>query len=110
MKIAALIFGIIGGLLALLFGVLGFGLGGLANLGEAGAGTFLRLLSVGLPILALVGAGIVINKPTIGASLMALAALLFVLILGFNFFTLIPVVLLALGALLGFLGSQQDSK
>ncbi len=41
MKVAALIFGIIGGLLALLFGVLGFALGSLANLGEAGAGTFL---------------------------------------------------------------------
>ncbi len=67
-------------------------------------------MSVGIPIAALVGAGIVINKATIGASLMALAALMFVLILGFNFFTLIPVVLLALGALLGFLGSQQNTK
>ncbi len=65
---------------------------------------------MGIPIAALVGAGIVINKATIGASLMALAALMFVLILGFNFFTLIPVVLLALGALLGFLGSQQNTK
>jgi membrane protease subunit (stomatin/prohibitin family) len=33
-----------------------------------------------------------------------------VLILGFNFFSLIPIVLLGLGALLGFLGSQDDAK
>ena len=49
-------------------------------------------------------------KPVIGAALMAIAAIGFVLILGFNFFSLIPVVLLGIGALLGFLGMQENAK
>ncbi len=69
-----------------------------------------KLLSLALPIAALVGAGMVKAKPGIGAALMAVAALGFVLILGFNFFSLIPTVLLGIGALLGFMGSQEDAK
>lgn len=69
MKVGALVLGIIGGLLALIFGLLGYVLGSVADVGEAGAGTFLKFLSLGLPIGALVGAGIVINKPIIGAVL-----------------------------------------
>lgn len=110
MKVAALIFGIIGGLISILFGMLGHALGGLANYGSAGSGSFLRLLSVGLPILALVGAGIVINKPVNGAIFMAVAALGLMMILGFNFVSMFPIMLLGVGALLGFLGSQQDKK
>ena len=59
---------IIEGLLALIFGVFGYALGSIADVGEAGAGTFLKFLSLGLPIAALVGAGIVINKPINGCS------------------------------------------
>jgi hypothetical protein len=108
MKTGALVLGIIGGLVALLYGLLGYGLGSLAG-GAAGAG-LLKLLSIALPVAALIGAGMVKAKPVIGAALMAIGALGFVLILGFNFFSLIPVVLLGLGALLGFLGSQEDAK
>jgi hypothetical protein len=105
MKTGALVLGIIGGLVALLYGLIGYGLGSLAE----GAG-LLKLLSIALPVAALSGAGMVKAKPIIGAVLMAIAAIGFVLILGFNFFSLIPVVLLGLGALLGFLGSQEDAK
>ena len=104
MKVGALVLGIIGGLVALLYGVFGYGLGSLT--GDGGA----KFLSIGLPIAALVGAGMVTAKPVIGATLMAIAAMGFVLILGFNFFSLIPVVLLGLGALLGFLGSQESTE
>ena len=110
MKVGSLVLGIIGGLIALIFGLFGYGIGSLADVGEAGAGATLKILSLGLPIAALIGAGIVITKPIIGAALMGLAAVGLVLILGFNFFSLLPVVLLGLGALLGFLGSQQDVK
>jgi len=105
MKTGALVLGIIGGLVALLYGLIGYGLGSLAE----GAGP-LKLLSIALPVAALSGAGMVKAKPIIGAVLMAIAAIGFVLILGFNFFSLIPVVLLGLGALFGFLGSQEDAK
>jgi len=108
MKTGALVLGIIGGLVALLYGLLGYGLASLAG-GAEGAG-LLKLLSIALPIAALIGAGMVKAKPVIGAALMAIGAIGFVLILGFNFFSLIPVVLLGLGALLGFLGSQEDAK
>ena len=110
MKTGALVLGIIGGLVALLYGLLGYGLGSLADAGEAGSGGAVKLLSIGLPIAALVGAGMVKAKPIIGAALMAIAAIGFVLILGFNFFSLIPVTLLGIGALLGFLGMQEDAK
>jgi len=110
MKVGALVLGIIGGLIALIFGLVGYGIGSMADVGEAGAGATLKILSLGLPIAALIGAGIVITKPIIGAALMGVAAVGLVLILGFNFFSLFPVVLLGLGALLGFLGSQQDVK
>lgn len=110
MKVGALVLGIIGGLVALLYGLVGFGLGSLADMGEAGAGTAVKLLSLGLPVAGLAGAGMVMAKPIVGAILMAIAAVGFVMILGFNFFSLIPVVLLGLGAIFGFLGSQEDAK
>lgn len=108
MKSGALVLGIIGGLVALLYGLIGYGLGSLADVGEAGSGMGMKLLSIGLPIAGLFGAGIVKAKPIIGAALMAIAAVGFVWVLGFNFFSLIPVLLLGLGALLGFLGVQED--
>jgi len=110
MKVGGLVLGIIGGLVALIYGLLGYGFGSLADAGQAGAGTGLKVLSLGLPIAALVGAGMVMAKPIIGAVLMGISAIVLVLMLGFNFFSLIPVVLLGLGALLGFLGSQEDAK
>jgi hypothetical protein len=108
MKTGAFVLGIFGGLVALLYGLIGYGLGSLGA-GAQGAG-LLKVLSVGLPIAALIGAGVVKAKPIMGAVLMAIAALGFVMTLGFNFFSLIPVVLLGLGALLGFLGAKEDAK
>jgi hypothetical protein len=52
----------------------------------------------------------VMAKPVTGAALMGIAAVGLLLILGFNFFSLIPIVLLGLGALLGFLSSQDAAK
>jgi len=110
MKTGALVLGIIGGLVALLYGFVGYGLGSMAGAGGAEEAGLVKLISIALPIAALVGAGMVKPKPLIGSGLMAAAAIVFVLLLGFNFFTLIPVVLLGLGALLGFLGYQEDVK
>lgn len=110
MKTGALVLGIIGGLIALIYGLVGYGLGSLGSaVGAEGSG-LVKLVSIALPIAALIGAGMVKTKPVIGATLMAIGAIGFVLILGFNFFSLIPVVLLGLGALLGFLGMQEAAK
>ena len=110
MRVGALIVGIIGGLIALTYGLLGYGLGSLADAGEAGAGSGMKIVSIGVPILALVGAGMVMAKPVIGAVLMGASAVVVVLLLGFNFFSLIPVVLLGVGALLAFLGAREVGK
>jgi hypothetical protein len=51
MKTGALVLGIIGGLIALLYGFAGYALGSVTG----GAG--LKMLSVGLPVAALIGEG-----------------------------------------------------
>lgn len=110
MKTGALVLGIIGGLLALLIGQLGYGLGIIADLDNSGSGAPFKAISIGLPVAALVGAGMVKAKPLIGAGLLAVSAISLVLLLGFNFLSLIPVVLLGVAALLGFLGAQESDK
>lgn len=111
MKVGALILGIIGGLIALTIGYLGFSLGSLANAGQpSGAGTVLQLVSVGIPVIALIGAGVVMSKPALGALLMGLSAFGLVFVLGFNFFSMIPVVLLVIAAILGFSASNETPK
>ena len=101
MKVGALILGILGGLVSLSIGFIGYGLGSMTS-----GGGGLQFFSIALPIVALIGAGIVMSKPVVGAGLMAAAAVGLILVLGFNFFSLIPVILLGLGALLGFMESQ----
>jgi hypothetical protein len=110
MKTGALVLGILGGVIALIYGMVGYGLGDLgSSLGVKDSGT-MKFLSLGLPIAGLVGAGMVKTKAVIGAALMGIAAIGIVLFLGFNFFSLIPVVLLGLGAFLAVLGSREDVK
>ena len=104
MRVGALIVGIIGGLIALVIGQLGFALGSLIGFSQ------LKALSVILPIIALVGAGMVLSKPLIGAAMMALAGIVFIAILGFNFFTFIPVLLLFLAACLGLAGQGENKN
>lgn len=106
MKIGALVVGILGALAALLYGVFGFGLASLADAGREGSGTLVKILSVGVPLAALVGAGVVMSRPMLGAVLMGGSALALLLVLGFNFFSFIPVVLLGIGAMLGYLALQ----
>ena len=105
MKIAALILGILGGLVSLSYGLLGFGLGSIV---QGGGG--LKFVSIAVPIAALVGAGLSLSKPMVAAILMGASAVVFVLVIGFNVFSLVPVLLLGLGALFAFLGAQEAAK
>jgi hypothetical protein len=102
MKVGALILGILGGLIALLYGFAGYAFGGI------GGSLGLQIVSIAVPIVALVGAGMVMQKPVIGSVLMALAAIVLVLLLGFNIASLIPFVLLGIAAFLGYMGSRQE--
>ncbi len=104
MKVGALILGIIGGLIALSIGYFGFSLGSLAGDG------LLKFISLAIPIASLIGAGIVMSKPALGATLMGFSAFGLVFVLGFNFISMIPVVLLAIGSILGFSASSEQPK
>ena len=87
MKIAAMVLGIIGALMMLVFGTLGFGVGNILN-STGGGGGGLKFASLALPIFSLIGAGIVLSTPKVGASFMGVSAIGFIAILGFNFFTI----------------------
>ena len=103
MHIGAASLGILGGLVALSYGVLGYGLGSI------GGSPGLQIVSIIIPLMGLAGGGIVASKAFIGAGLMAAAAIGVLLVLGFNFFTLIPVILLGIAAALGFLHGQSQT-
>jgi len=103
-----MVLGIIGGLIALIYGFFGYAFGSLAE--GADASGIVKLVSLGLPICALVGAGFVKPKPLIGAILMAVPAVGFVMIFGFGVIVLVPVLLLGVASLLGFLGMQESTK
>ncbi len=105
MRIGALVIGLLGALASVLYGLLGYGLACFAESGYPASATGVKVLSIAVPIMALLGAGMVLSRPLLGGLLMGAASLIFVVLLGFNAFSLIPVVLLGCGALLGLSGS-----
>ncbi len=110
MKVTSLVLGIIGGIIALIYGAVFYAAGSVGQaIGVEGSG-FTKFLSIALPILALVGAGLVMSKPAIGAALMGIAALGIIITLGFGTFTFILILLLGIASVLGFLGMQEDAK
>ena len=112
---AGAILGIIGGVLALIVGGVGYSastaLGNLsAAVGDAeGASSmqFYRIMSIILPIVGIVGGGMAFSRPQAGAGLMAVAAVGIVFSFGLGFFSLVCAGLLGVGALLVFLDMQK---
>lgn len=109
-RIGALVVGLIGGVASVAYGLLGYGLACFAESGYPASATGVKILSVVVPIAALLGAGMVLAKPLPGALLMAASAGVFLWLLGFNAFTLIPIVLLGCGALLGLLAALDRGR
>lgn len=110
MKSGAMVIGIIGGLVALIYGLISYSVGGLFDTVGADGGAFYKLLGVGLPICALVGAGMAKSNPSTAAVLMGIPAVGILLVIGFGALSLIPVLLLGVGALLSFMAAQEDAK
>lgn len=110
MRIGALVVGLLGGLASVVYGLLGYGLASFAESGYPASATGVKILSVAVPIAALLGAGIVLARPLFGGLLMGVAAGAFLWLLGFNAFSLIPIVLLGCGALLGLLGVLEPDR
>ena len=97
MKIAALILGIIGGLSALTIGAYGYALGNLFVFVSGGNfGSSIVAASVLLPVLALVGAAIVLTHPIPAAILLIGSSAGIAGILGLNFLSVTAVLLLAI--------------
>ena len=101
--------GLIGGLMALGYGQLGYALGALANLGEYGSGSALQFVSVGLPLLALFGAGAVLASPIVGGSIMAVSLMGILVRFGLGFFNIAVVVLLGIASFLAFADWKRSS-
>lgn len=111
MKVTAIILGIIGGLLFLLFALVGHSVGGLVSFGgDSGTGSMIKVASWGLPIMALVGAGVVTVQPIVAAVLLAVPAAALMWMFRIGFFTLIPVVLLGVAALLAVMSTMETDK
>ncbi len=105
---AGMILGIIGGVIALLVGAVGYSassaLGSLSSgIGyEPGASSaqFYSIMSLVLPVAGLLGGGIVGRNAQIGAGLMGLSAVGILWAFGLSFLSIVPAVLLGLGAFL----------
>jgi hypothetical protein len=102
MRWAALILGVLGGALSLVYGAMGFWLAAVQPSPES---EIICLLAT-LPGLG--GAVVVLWKPTIGAGMMAGAAVVTLGMMGLNFFTAVPVILFAMAAALGFVASRRS--
>ena len=100
MRIAAFVCGLIGGLISLFVGMFGGLLFGLASAGGSSIGGFLAFASFALPICALVGAGLTFKYPLQGGLMMLGSALATMLLFGFGGPSVLPIVLLGVGAAL----------
>lgn len=113
MKSAALILGIIGGLLAMIVGFFVYGytvaidtFGEVPDLFEQ-ANNPARLRAIGLisPILAIAGGAMAVLRPRIAAALLAVATLGIWWGLGFGVFTMFPISMCGLAAILALSGA-----
>ncbi len=110
MKTGAAVLGIIGGAIALIIGVLSFFLGDLGQtLGIEGAVTR-QILSLALPIAALVGGGISPKSGVVGGLLMAVSAIGILIVLEIGVISLITAIPIGLGAVLALVGAASSNK
>lgn len=113
-----MVLGIMGGVIALLIGSLGYGLTStvsyLATSTDNPSGAeemeFYSIAAIALPIVALVGAGLALRNPLISAVLMAASALGMLAIFGIGMISLVPTILLGVASLLIFLNLQNRSQ
>lgn len=109
MKVAALLCGIIGGVIQLVITVAGLGFGVVvASFGGGGAIAGASLAAMVMAIIGIVGGALALAKPLVAAILMAVAA-----VLGFVFISLgfaIGGILLLIGAALAFIPWYQERQ
>ena len=103
------IIGIIGGTIALIIGVISFFIGDLASaIGIEGV-MIRQVLSLALPVLALIGGGISSKNGLVGGIFLLISAAGIVWILDFGLILLITSIPIGIGAILSFMGSVSKS-
>ena len=116
MRNAALMLGIIGGLIAMVVGFFGFGYTEVvrahAGVGEA-LGTFenedlVRVASFLAPLLAIAGGAMARMRALWGGALLLLSAALMYYAFGFGVFTMFPIGFCAVGGLLALVAGKPD--
>jgi hypothetical protein len=98
MRMAAMVLGIVGGIFGLFSAVLALGIGGIGqNVGSEGAGltTTLGALAFVWSLLALLGAGLALNKPRLAAGLLLVAGIATIISISFFAILAAPLELLA---------------
>lgn len=107
MRIAALILGVIGGLFGILAALLALGIGGIGSAtGQQGAGTIVNLgwSAFLFCLLGFLGSGLAMGKPRLGAGLLAVSGLGF--LVSVSWFALITTPLFLMAAMLAFFGRK----
>ena len=116
MRNAALTLGLIGGLIGIIVGLVGYGLSEVnerhAELGEVigflDRPGFVRLASFLAPLLAIAGAAMARTQALVGGILMLVAAGLFYAAFGFNVGTMFPIGFVGLGGVLAIAAGRPD--
>ncbi|HZP20261.1 MAG TPA: hypothetical protein VFB16_08625 [Bauldia sp.] len=127
MRIAAMILGLLGGVLGLFVGFLGYAGGAvLALLNPDATGMFdwivqlwlgaprlMQIVSIAVPVMTLIGGGLALRRPVPAAILMLIGALGFFLVFGlgslaltFRTFVVVPFLLSLIGGVLAFFGRE----
>ncbi|MFP4430526.1 MAG: hypothetical protein ACLFPV_04700 [Spirochaetaceae bacterium] len=110
MKTGASILGIVGGAIALIIGVISFFVGDLGQSMEIEGSVVRQVLSIGLPVAALIGGGVAPKSGVVGGLLMAVGAVGILLVLEIGVVSLITAIPIGIGAVLAFLGAATSSK
>jgi hypothetical protein len=108
-RVAALVLGIVGGVLGLLSAVFALGIGGIGSVaGTQGAGTVIGLgwSAMGFAFLGFLGAGLAMGKPRLGGTLLLIAGIGFLISISF---AVLATPLFLIAALMAFMG-RRDTK
>jgi len=104
MRIAALVVGILGGIVGLILGFTSYSLLAVAGNGSSAVVVY-QVVAIGAPVLTLIGGGLALSRPIPAAILMIIGAVGMAYVFGFSSWTAIPIVLAVVGAILAFLGA-----
>ncbi|MGH1350421.1 MAG: hypothetical protein ACRBBN_06385 [Methyloligellaceae bacterium] len=105
MKITAMICGLIGGFISLFIGFYGAGVAAATD----GSGLD-QIMSLSIPVLAIIGGAMAQAKEKIAGILLAISAGEIMYLFGVNIFTGVPFALIAAGAILAFLANDEDTE